>query len=394
MCPFITTLQFLDLGEPRKEDYATWSAGLSLISPLARSVGISDWNEPSDALVTATRPDFIETACITSNDLFHVHPAYTLLSNLRGLTLDLDISADDWQTLAFGCPKLQDLYVTVRWILEHHRTIDDFVLFPALLTFSLVFPPGARKQDRFRVFLPETDMPSLQKFTFCTSDFPANNMVEVALRLRGMKHLEVLELKVVEPLDLRGIISQLPGLIVLSVRSSFRWFDLVDEDLRTIRETQHRLKELCIEQSPSGSDCTHGMTCTLSGFLQLASHPYGDGLERLIISVCAMGDCDFNGAFTTLPSLRSLRFQHLEVDVGMQAAFATLLARFCPNLQSLSIQCFYLRGTYQVTSSALFEEMFWIHQRRVSPPSWICTTNSNIPSTQSHGTSKPSNSIQ
>ncbi|KAG8979795.1 hypothetical protein FRB94_011084 [Tulasnella sp. JGI-2019a] len=378
MCPQIHTLHFLGDGEIGIEDVPTWSAALALITLPVPSLKISNWIEPDDALdwLTATRAELIQTVDIKIHD---IHPTYSKFTNLTGLTLGGTISFHSWKRVALGCRELQDLHLTI----GHFDRDDNDALkgqraiFPSLINFSLafLFRISANNQDALRMCLQKSEMPSLRSFSFHNLDLSTGYVVEVARWLQGMKALEVFKFEVVKPVRLLSIFFQLPSLAVISVQSSHGWLDASDVDLESLGQGQDRLKELCVEQSPSGSDCTHGATCTLSGFLNLAGHPYSNTLEILTISVRATHNYNFPEVFPILPSLQTLRFQHLEIDVSQEAAFATLLAKLCPNLRSLSIRCLYLRGSYQVAPSTLLEQIFWRERTRFSPPSWIHTSN-------------------
>ncbi|KAG9026792.1 hypothetical protein FRB95_008480 [Tulasnella sp. JGI-2019a] len=344
ICPHITILHVQEGGETGLEGASTWLEAAALILPTVPSIEVSDWMQPDDALnwLTSTQACTVQTA--HSKIYANEHPTYGKFIHLRMLTLEGEIGFHHWKELALSCQELRDLQLIVGDN-GADGTEGQPTIFPALLRFPLAFRFGHALINRnaLQMCLLGSEMPSLRSFMFRNSGLPT--------------------------MELHVVMSYLPSLSVLSVRSSLEWLDLVDVKLKAFNFHQHRLKELCIEQSPNGCSCTHGAICTLNVFLGLVGNLYSQGLESLTISVGVTCDHDFDAAFATLPSLQSLRFQHLELDTRMEATFATFLAKICPNLRSLSIRCLYLRDSYRVVSSALLEEIFWKDRIRSSPPS-------------------------
>lgn len=184
---------------------------------------------------------------------------------------------------------------------------------------------------------------------------------------------------------LRTILPRLPYLIVLRVvQDSSEGLKVLDWGMEELGRSQPRLEELSLEQSPWKSEWTgKEIVVTLSGLLRFASYQYSRCLETLTVSVVSPYEADSDGPIPTLPSLRTLVFQHLELEEGTELAFATFLAKLCPNLRVLSVRCFYVnsKGDRRSASSALLEDAFWVRRRRFPLTSWtIATSTARTPS--------------
>lgn len=249
------------------------------------------------------------------------------------------------------------------------------VTFPALLTFSIT---QRNPDDHYtlRTCLLHTEMPALPSLKLATWRLASREVVEVAQRLAQMKVLESLEMIDGNSRALHVIIPHLPPLVSFSFRSSSYGFDVLDTVWALLGRNQTRLKELVIEQTCEVLGYVERGTCTRKALINLASLLDNTSLERMAIALITSRNENFDGPVPTLPSLRSLTFQYLEMDHGTEIAFATFLATLCPNLCFLGIKRFIIRRDHRrQASSASLEEAFWEKRGRYSPTSWKCLPN-------------------
>ncbi|KAG8995503.1 hypothetical protein FRB94_009123 [Tulasnella sp. JGI-2019a] len=378
-CPACTRMTFSAGWHPGLKHLKLWGLTLNLMVPSVSCINImtSDWVDEATGWLEDEATSRTPLITVATFHVRKVHPTYARYPGLRKLSLRGEITVEGWMALSIGCPELEDLHVEVLCKKSHPPSgfraedIPTFA-FASLRKFSFALIPNTWRVMHVYTIICHSKMPVLQRLKFSRTQWLHNNLDNIVSAITECASLEELEIDMggdderLSAMTMSDIVTltrlrSLNAVHRLAVHNTSTWLNMQDADWEVLTERLPRLKDLVIEQEPGAGPCRHWTRCTLRSLQSLDSALH---LEHLTISILATPS-SLELPISPLHTLRSLTFQHLEVEDGFEFAFARFINVLCPNLDEFNIHCFQLRsdGTYRAGSSAELEAAVWADQR-------------------------------